>query len=80
VPVEVQVESFSLSFGSSESLGNVSVNITAPSFLDTDDDTATESGDNNDSANAQPIGSDVVVSGYFDQDNYISDWYSVVGS
>ena len=80
VPVEVQVESFSLSFGSSESLGNVSVNITAPSFLDTDDDTATESGDNNDSANAQPIGSDVVVSGYVDQDNDISDWYSVVGS
>ena len=80
VPVAVEVESFSLNFGSSENLGSVAVNITAPSFLDTDDDTATESGDNDDSANAQPIGSDVVVSGYVDQDNDISDWYSVVGT
>ena len=80
VPVAVEVESFSLNFGSSENIGSVAVNITAPSFLDTDDDTATGSGDNDDSANAQPVGSDVVVSGYVDQDNDISDWYSVVGT
>ncbi|MAM80658.1 MAG: hypothetical protein CMP89_07870, partial [Gammaproteobacteria bacterium] len=62
VEVEVAVETNSLSFSDSErDIGTLAVNVTAPDFLAVDEDLASEVGDNNDLAGAQPISADVIV-------------------
>ncbi len=81
VEVEVAVETNSLNFSDSErDNGTLAVNVTAPDFLAVDEDLASEVGDNNDLAGAQPISADVIVAGFADQESDVSDWYLIVGS
>ena len=79
VPIEVEVDSSSLNFGSNDSAGKIQVSITAAPGLGVDADTLTENGENNSQQNAQPIASDSAIAGYADTETDAIDWYSVSG-